>query len=166
MDTIYCHERMVRYNTTSLDETARKLLATTGLLGEFGETDEATGSFMEELGDFLWYVHLMCLEIDTSFEAVIDAGIESIGRTTQVRAYQALCRISETFKKVSVTKQKRMDWRVRIHVERGMGEALEYLFQRLPNGTWADVIRCLEENIDKLSVRHKRDYRAQEIVNV
>jgi len=155
MSYIYdVHANLIRKHTDALNKSERLCLAALGLAGEFVEAKEAKkNEIVLELGDFLWYAHLFCLEVGADFEAIVN-GADKLWTGYNVSessdAYPHICHIAELMKKVAVTKKKTL-LEVTPKLVTHLTEAVNASFGRLMPGTTGEEV--ITQNIKKLELR-------------
>lgn len=152
------HRRMVIFNTSKLDQLERLALAGFGLVGEYGEALTAVGQKDKELevGDYLWYVHLMCIELEIDFNLLL-ARASHNDWSEELEGYKQLSLIAEYCKKTAITKQKPFTLDVATEIEKLLRRPTHTMYMKLSPGV--EFEEALIKNIEKLEARHKREYK-------
>lgn len=162
------HARMILTNTEKLSDNEKVLLAGFGCPGEYGEFLESRDDRVEcklEFGDYLWYVHLICLVMDYPFAEVLRRALNHPDIPGVNQAWMAFSKLSEIVKKVGVTKKKNLaDLKLQVVELLVLGTASAWAWYRIyghmedREDKNAELETVLDLNIVKCEARFGRKY--------
>lgn len=156
------HARMIKSRTDDrLDAYGILALAGTGLPGEFAEVIEETPGTVNhslEMGDFLWYAHLLANASGFDFLDATTKAVTAIllPSSDNLAAFTFIGNISDVMKKVAVTRRKEYDddrkRYVMVRLVGAMAIALSTIYEQLDSTEERlnKVANILLMNIDKL----------------
>lgn len=161
-DVYVDHARYILWQAGKLTVNEQLSLAALGLVGEFAEYKESlalvgTNKAKEkpelELGDFLWYVHLMCLLIGDNFKSQVTmASKQMFGTQRAPDPVKPLGTIAEHVKKIAVTKKKKLDDERRESIAHAIQVVLRHAFYWVPTDVKVEDIILL--NLEKCEERN------------
>lgn len=164
MNVYQRQQAQILYQVRNMDERERLALASLGLTGELAEVLEAAENVKKvgtrdnlilEIGDFMWYAHLLCLITGDNFKSQVSIAAADTFGFQYTDPLPHLGPLSEMAKKISITKKKTLaDFKldeIATHVNKLLIYVGKYasMFKSLE---WYEMV--IEKNIEKLEARH------------